>query len=88
MSNYFVVNTSSNLITNVVASSYTPTTNKSISFVQATEKGLDHYYKWCEKNPGLCPDLGEIVARSKYLQDTYHTGKATMISENLNRRYR
>lgn len=88
MANYFIVNTPSNLITDIVATSYTPQNTKLKTFIKATDKALDIYYGWCEKNPDLCPDLGEIVSRCQYLQDTYHTGKARMVSDNLNRRYR
>lgn len=88
MSNYFAVSRQCNLIINLIASSYTPQNSTTIIFIEATDKALDVYYKWLEKNPELCPDIGDIVARCKYLQETYHTGKARMVSENLNRRYR
>ena len=88
MSNYFSVSRQCNLILNVIASSDTPLNSTTIVFIEATEKALDVYYKWLEKNPNLCPDIGDIVSRCKYLQDNYHTGKARMVYQNLNRRYR
>lgn len=86
--NYLVINKPSNLVLGVISSSYTPTNNKVELFVKAGDKTLDTYYKWCRKNPGLLPDLGEILARSKYLNDLFLSAHSTPIKINNNQRYR
>lgn len=89
--NYLTVNRPSNLITGVIASSYTPTDSKVGMFIPANAKALDAYYNWRKKNPGLCPDLGEIAARSATVLD-FLTGSPKSLAkphtENLNQRYR
>ena len=96
MSTYFVVNRPSNLIIGTVSTSYTPQDSKLKLFVLANSKALDAYYKWLKKNPDLCPDLGEIAARSDYVadwlianrNDKLQTPNAVFQTENLNQRYR
>jgi len=96
MATYFVVNRPSNLIIGTVSTSYTPQDSKLKLFVWASEKALTVYYKWLKKNPELCPDLGEIAARSEYVSDyLVRTRKdklqapiAKPQTENLNQRYR
>lgn len=90
MSNYFAVSKTSNLIINVISSSTSPSDTKAIRFIKTNEKALDCYYKWSNKNPTLCPDAGEILARCLYLLDIVTKGKGLVkpISENLNQRYR
>lgn len=86
--NYFVLHSPSNLIVNLIASTYPPRDSEQYKFIKATDKVIVHYYKWLSNNPTLCPDIGEIIARSKYLQDSFSTGKAKAVSQNLNQRYR
>ena len=96
MSTYFVVNRPSNLIIGTVSASYTPQDSKLKLFVLANSKALDAYYKWLKNNPELCPDLGEIAARSDYVADRLITNRkdklqapnAVFQTENLNQRYR
>ena len=92
MSTYLVVNRPSNLIMGTVSTSYTPQDSKLRLFVLANSKALDVYYKWLNKNPELCPDLGEIAARSDYVadrlitnrKDELQTPNAVFQTENLN----
>lgn len=69
ISNYFVINAPSNLITHVTASSYTPPGSKVLIFIKANDKALNIYYKWREKNTGLCMDVGDLQARTAYIHD-------------------
>lgn len=45
MSNYIVIHRASNLIVNVVASSFTFTGNSEYKTIKASDKVLDKYYK-------------------------------------------
>ncbi|ROO08072.1 hypothetical protein BK673_16155 [Pseudomonas fluorescens] len=75
ISNFFVINAPSNLITHVTASSYTPPDSKVLRFIKANDKSLTCYYKWREKNPGLCMDIGDLQARSTYIDDQVSGGR-------------
>ncbi|WP_085664152.1 hypothetical protein [Pseudomonas sp. B5(2017)] len=89
--NYFTIHRASNLVHSVVASSSTPSDTGKVRFIPASTKALSAYYNWREKNPGLCPDIGEIAARSAAVLD-YITGSRKAQSkprtDNLNQRYR
>ncbi|MFC5696521.1 hypothetical protein ACFPU0_13245 [Pseudomonas sp. GCM10022186] len=79
MANYFVVNTASNLIIDVVATSYSPQDNKIKKFVKANEKALTLYYKWLDHNPDALMDIGDLMARSDYINDQVVDGKAAKV---------
>lgn len=80
MSNYFKINRPSNLVVGVIASSFTPSDTKHIKFVMASDKALDAYYKWCELNPGRCPDVGELMMKSPYFKDQVCNGKVGIVT--------
>lgn len=89
--NYLVLNRPSNLITGVVASQSAPRDSRTTLFIPANETALKVYYRWLSKNPGLCPDVGEVAARSASVREHLtraRSGDAQPVSENLNRRYR
>lgn len=67
--NYFVINAPSNLITHVMASSYTPADTKLLKFVVANDRALDIYYAQMEKYPETLLDIGELMAKSAYVYD-------------------
>lgn len=60
MPNFFVVNTASNLIVSVLATSTKPSSNAEWAFYPASEKALDNYYKYLGKNDTL-PDIGWMM---------------------------
>ena len=67
--NYFTIHSASNLVHSVVASRSTPSDTGNVRFIPASTKALSAYYNWREKNTGLCPDIGEIAARSAAVLD-------------------
>lgn len=74
--NYFVINAPSNLIINVMASSYTPEDTKLLKFVVANDKSLNTYYKWCKKNPNMCMDIGDLMAKSPHVKEQVSGGRS------------
>ncbi|WP_133974325.1 hypothetical protein [Pseudomonas] len=75
MANYFVINRPSNLVTHVMTSSYSPADTKLLKFIVASDKALTTYYKWCKRNPGLHPDVGELMMKSPYFKEKVCNGK-------------
>ncbi|MDM9556284.1 hypothetical protein QU926_21965 [Pseudomonas asiatica] len=89
--NYLTIHRASNLVHRVIATSTTPTDTDAIRFIPANGRAVDAYYGWIKKNPGLCPDLGEIAARSAAVLDFItgsRKGLAKPRTDNLNHRYR
>ncbi|WP_323149393.1 hypothetical protein [Pseudomonas oryzihabitans] len=66
---YFILHKNSNLITGFITSSVPPAKSKHYCFVPASEKIVDSYFKWLSKNGDICPDLGDLALKSKYLND-------------------
>ncbi|MBB3273444.1 hypothetical protein FHW75_004655 [Pseudomonas sp. OG7] len=89
--NFLTIHRASNLVHRVIACSCTPSDTGNVRFIPASAKALGAYYNWREKNPGLCPDLGEIAARSAAVLD-FITGtrkpQSKPRTDNLNHRYR
>ena len=79
MANYFVLNTPSNLIEKIISTRYTPTDNKFTKFIPANPKSIDIYYKLLAKNPEVCVDFGDMLARSEFLFD--HMKSAVLFSD-------
>jgi hypothetical protein len=86
--NFLVVNRPSNLIIGTVCSSYFPEDTALKLFVEVNGKSLDAYFKWNKKNPDLLPDLGELLARSKHLNDQFACKLSKPIKVNTAQRYR
>lgn len=89
--NYFIVNRPANLITGTVSTSHTPESTKLRLFVPANDKAMRLYLSWLGKNPGICPDIGDIAAKSRHVLDCLtgaRASKAKPRTENLNQRYR
>lgn len=76
-SNYFVVSSSSNLIIEVVSTSYTPRNTNSIRFIPATAKSLDVYYKWLSRNSTILMDVVDLASRCAYINDYITNGRET-----------
>lgn len=86
MTMYFSINTPSNLITDVISTSYTPTDSKLTKFILVNDKSLTAYYKYCKKNPGLLMDIGELMSKSPHVNDQVkkgRTGTATPKTQRL-----
>lgn len=77
--NYFVVNRVSNLIIDVVCTSYSPQGNKIKKFVKANDRALTLYYKWMASNPDALMDIGDLMARSDYINDQVVDGKSAKV---------
>jgi hypothetical protein len=66
---YFILHKNSNLITGFITSSFPPAKSEHYRFIPASEKSVDSYFKWLSKNGDICPDLGDLALKSKYLND-------------------
>lgn len=66
---YFILHKNSNLIAGLISSSFPPAKSKHYRFIPASEKSVDNYFKWLSKNGDICPDLGDLALKSKYLND-------------------
>ncbi|WP_158897019.1 MULTISPECIES: hypothetical protein [unclassified Pseudomonas] len=66
---YFILHKNSNLIAGFIASSFSPAKSEHYRFIPASEKSVDSYFKWLSKNGDICPDLGDLALKSKYLND-------------------
>ncbi|MBD2840058.1 hypothetical protein ID144_23730 [Pseudomonas sp. JM0905a] len=77
--NYFVVNTASNLIIDVVCTSYSPQGSRIKKFVKASDKALNVYYKWMANNPDALMDIGDLMARSEYTHDQLVNGRSAKV---------
>jgi len=66
---YFIFHKKSNLITGLITSSFPPAKSENYRFIPASEKSVDSYFKWLSKNGDICPDLGDLALKSKYLND-------------------
>ncbi|MDH4872905.1 hypothetical protein [Pseudomonas sp. BN515] len=80
MASYFHINSPSNLIVGVIASSYTPTDTKVDRFILATDKALDKYYKWLKTNSEVLPDLGELMIMSPTVHDAVIDGRSAKVT--------
>lgn len=89
--NFLTIHRASNLVHRVIACSTTPTDTDAVRFIPANARAVNAYYGWLKKNPGLCPDLGEIAARSAAVLD-FITGtrkpQSKPRTDNLIQRYR
>jgi len=75
MSNYFVINKPSNLIIKVISSRYAPQDSNLHKFVIANDKALDAYYKWTKNNPDVMMDIGDLMIRSRLVNDVVSDGR-------------
>ena len=85
MAIYIVVNAPSNLNTSVVSTSYSPADTRLTRFVLASEKSLTAYYKYCQKNPDLLMDIGELMSRSPHVSDQVSSGRTGSATVQRNR---
>ncbi|MBL4860318.1 MULTISPECIES: hypothetical protein [Stutzerimonas stutzeri subgroup] len=69
MPNYFVINKPSNLVLTVVSLKYTPAETKVEKFIPASDRAIAALDKWLKANPGMLIDVGDLMSRSKYLED-------------------
>ena len=69
MANYFVINKPSNLILKVITLKYSPAETKVEKFIPASDKAITVLDKWLLGNPGLLMDVGDLMSRSKYVDD-------------------
>lgn len=76
-SNYFVVSSASNLIIEVVSTSYTPRNTSSVKFIPANAKSLDVYYRWLTRNSTVLMDIVDLASRCPYINDYVTNGKET-----------
>lgn len=83
--NYLIVHRGSNLVAGILSASVPPARNNEYKFIAANEKTLNTYFKFKIKHNDLCPDLGELIARSKHLQDVMnpqcHSLQPTILRE-------
>ncbi|WP_139139879.1 hypothetical protein [Pseudomonas monteilii] len=86
MATYFVVNRPSNLITGVVSTSYTPSDSNTKLFVRASERSLDQFYKHLARNPEVLMDIGELMAKSPYINDQISQDRTPKATPKVQRR--
>lgn len=67
--NYFILHRGSNLVAGILSASVPPARSNEYKFIAANDKTLNTYFKFKTKHSDLCPDLGELIAKSKHLQD-------------------
>lgn len=83
--NYLIVHRGSNLIAGILSASIPPARSNEYKFIAANEKTLNTYFKFKTKHSDLCPDLGELIAKSKHLQDVMnpqsHSLQPTILRE-------
>lgn len=69
MPNYIIVNKPSNLILKVISLKYSPAETKVEKYIPASDKAIAVLDKWLLGNPGLLMDVGDLMSRSKYVND-------------------
>tara|TARA_R100000750_G_scaffold52094_1_gene37241 strand:+ start:1253 stop:1513 length:261 start_codon:yes stop_codon:yes gene_type:complete len=74
--NFLVIHPQSNLVIGVIASSSAPAITKERSFIPASDKALDAYYKLRSESPERNVELGQLMAMSAYTLDTVTNGKS------------
>jgi hypothetical protein len=62
--NYLTINKQSNLVTNVIASSFKPRNSKTICFIPVGDKVLDKFYSLTNKYSEFLLDVGELAKHS------------------------
>lgn len=76
--NYLIVNPPSNLIINVISTSYKPQEDKTRKPIQVSDKQLDTYYQLLSKIPrGDCLDFGLLLHHCPGLFDQISGGRKT-----------
>lgn len=77
--NYFILHRGSNLVAGVLSSSVPPARSNEYKFIAANDKTLNAYFKFKTKHSDLCPDLGELIAKSNHLKDKLNPQGHTLL---------
>ncbi|MDH4562154.1 hypothetical protein [Pseudomonas sp. BN411] len=74
MANYLVLNISSNLLTDIITSSYTPLDTSVTKFIKCNKKLENAYFRAKGRKPTTLPDYGAVLKLAKLEDDLVFTG--------------
>ncbi|MEB0149050.1 hypothetical protein [Pseudomonas sp. CCC2.2] len=85
MTMYFVLNTSSNLITDAIDFTHTPTDSQLKKYILASDKSIAIYDKHRITNPEVLMDIGELMAKSAHVNDQVRKGRTGLAKPVIQR---
>lgn len=77
--NYLILHRGSNLVAGILSASVPPARSHDYKFIAASDKTLSAYLKWVQKHKDVCPDFGELIAKSNHLKDKLNPQGHTLL---------